>query len=146
MIERMRTENVFGEISEGLADEAPLATDMVAINQVKRDRLVNLLAHLFWNIEKTGSYVFRMVISPRVQLLIRQLYKHDNFPFCEGTRREFVDTGMVANLWTADVFLDKDCIGIVLYSAEDADQITEEHPQIRQKWYSVRDQTDPGRK
>ena len=138
MIAKMRTENIFAEINEGLEEASATVEGLLVMAELKRNRLVDLFAHLFCQIERNGSFVYRMVISPDVQMLTRLLYKHDNFPFYEGTRKELVTTGLIANLWTADVYLDKDCIGIVLYSDEDGEKITDDHPSIKAKWDALR--------
>lgn len=138
MIVKMRTANVLDEINEGLDESSATVEGLLAMEELKRNRLVNLFAHLFCQIERDDSFVFRMVISPDVQILTRQLYKHDNFPFNEGTRKELVKTGLIANLWTADVYLDKDCVGVVLYSCEDKEKITDDHPSIKAKWDAIK--------
>lgn len=133
MTTEMLSKNVIDQINKGLASDNFSLTEMVAVNQIKNDRLKELFAHLFKEIEGRGHCVYRIAISPQVMQLIRQT-DYKNFQFNESTRKEFLTVGMVGYLWTADVYMDKDCVGIVLYSIEDADKITNDHPSLKAKW------------
>ena len=137
MISKMFNKDIVDQINEGLTSEGFSSTDMVAVNQLKRDRLTEIFAYLFQGIEKYGYCVHRMVISTQVMCLIRQMDYRDS-PFNESTRRELLTVGLVGSLWTADVYMDKDCVGIVLSSSEDSDKIVDGHPDLKMKFDKIR--------
>lgn len=138
MITKISNHYIMEKIDFGLFTETALsAKEIVDINQVKKDRLKELFARLFQVIEVYGYFVHRMVISPQVMYLIR-LTDYKDFPFNESTRKELQAIGIVGDLWTSQVYIDKDCVGIVLYSIEDSDKITDDYPNIKAKWDAIK--------
>ena len=110
-------------------------SEEAALGIVRNDRIRDFLANMFLPIEAAGEVVTIIVISPYVHYVIRSCNNNrDGIPFYEGTRKEFLTSGLVYGLWTADMFLAKECDGIYLYPSGCNTEIESAFPSLKEKW------------
>jgi len=118
-------------------------SDEVALTAARNNRLREFFARMFLSFNQDGRVVTKIVISPYVNYIIRACNNNrEGIPFYESTKRVFCQTGLVYGLWTAEMYMAKECDGVTLFSLEDDDKIEEMFPSIKEKWDACRKKMD----